>query len=346
MRLELRARIRILLQGIQFRMKLRNLFFAFVLGTALAAGIWAAMSLQRPAPAPITATVLPMTADLPAFSLLDHEGRNVDQHVFEGQWDLVFFGFTNCPDICPLTLQVLSAAKRQLEEQGQSPLPRIVLVSVDPERDTPARMAQYVNAFGDGNLGITGELDELRKLTSGLGIFFEKHESDGESYAVDHSSVVLVIDPAGNLHSLFSGPHVIENFVHDLPLLMTSIEEFKPPLVAAELEITRAMPGMSVSAAYITLTNNSYEEIRITHVTSPQFGAVELHQTTIENDVARMRAVDELIIRPGETVRLERGSMHLMLMRQAGDADTVTLNFHSGDRILMSVSAPLSSSGD
>ena len=127
---------------------------------------------------------------------------------------------------------------------------------------------------------------------------------------------------------------------------MTSIEEFKPPLVATELEITRAMPGTSVSAAYMALTNNSNEEIRITRVTSPQFGAVELHQTTIENDVARMRAVDELIIRPGETVRLERGGMHLMLMRQAGDADTVTLNLHSGDRILMSVSAPLSSPGD
>jgi hypothetical protein len=106
------------------------------------------------------------------------------------------------------------------------------------------------------------------------------------------------------------------------------------------------MPGMSVSAAYMALTNNSNEEVRITRVTSPQFGAVELHETSIENDVARMRAVDELIIRPGETVRLERGGMHLMLMRQAGDIDTVTLNLHSGDAILLSVSASLSSDGN
>jgi len=345
MRLELRARIRIKLQGVQFRMKLRNLVFAFVLGTALAAGLWTAMSLQRPAPAPITATVLPMTADIPAFSLLDHDGRNVDRHAFEGQWDLVFFGFTNCPDICPLTLQVLSAAKRKLREQGQSPLPRIILVSVDPERDTPAKMAQYVNAFGDGNLGITGDLDELRKLTSGLGIYFEKQKSDDESYAVDHSSVVIVIDPAGKFHSLFSGPHVVENFVHDLPLLMTSTEEFKPPLVASNLEITQAVPGVSVSAAYMTLRNNSDDVTRITRVSSPQYGAVELHQTRIENDVARMRAVDELIIRPGETVRLERGGLHLMLMRQAEGIETATLNLYSGDTILVSVSASLSSPG-
>ncbi len=327
-------------------MKLRNLIFAFVLGTAMAVGIWAAMNLQRAAPLPVTATVLPTTADLAAFSLLDHEGRSVDQHVFEGQWDLVFFGFTNCPDICPLTLQILSAAKRQLQEQGQSPLPRIVLVSVDPERDTPAKMAQYVNAFGDGNLGITGELDELRKLTSGLGIFFEKQASGDESYAVDHSSVVIVIDPAGRFHSLFSGPHVIENFVHDLPLLMTGTEAFKPPLVATDVEITQAVPGRSVSAGYMTLTNNSDDIIRITRVTSPEYGAVELHTTSIENDVARMRAVGELIIRPGETVRLERGGMHLMLMQQVDAVETATLNLYSGDVILMSLSASLSSAAD
>ena len=143
-----------------------------------------------------SATVLPTPAPLAEFSLADHDEQAFTKESFRGHWSLVFFGFTNCPDICPLTLQVLSAAKRRLSEQGQSPLPRIVLVSVDPERDTPAKMALYVNAFGDGNLGITGDLDELRKLTSGLGIFFEKQKSDDESYAVDHSSVVIVIDPA------------------------------------------------------------------------------------------------------------------------------------------------------
>lgn len=199
----------------------RNLVFAFVLGIALAAGIWASMNYQRAAPLPATATILPMPAEIPAFSLLNHEGRAIDERIFRGQWDLVFFGFTNCPDICPLTLQVLSSARRQLAASGQSPLPRIVLVSVDPERDTPEVMAQYIGAFGDDNLGITGDLDELRKLTSDLGIYFEKRDSDDEHYSVDHSAVVIVIDPDGRFHSLFSTPHVSENFTHDLPLLMT-----------------------------------------------------------------------------------------------------------------------------
>jgi protein SCO1/2 len=99
-------------------------------------------------------------------------------------------------------------------------LPRIVLVSVDPERDTPAILAEYVGYFGEDNLGLTGSLEEIRKLTDGLGIYFEKQAANGENYVVDHSAAVLVIDPDGGFHSLFSGPHVVDNYVHDLPLLM------------------------------------------------------------------------------------------------------------------------------
>ncbi len=80
---------------------------------------------------------------------------------FRGHWNLVFFGFTHCPDICPTTLQTLAAARSRLASEGHQPLPRIVLVSVDPERDTPAQMKTYVDYFGDDNLGITGDLSEF-----------------------------------------------------------------------------------------------------------------------------------------------------------------------------------------
>ncbi|MDX1515571.1 MAG: SCO family protein [Woeseiaceae bacterium] len=202
-------------------MKRKNLLIAIVAGVALSAGLFVGSGVIRfEPPDPRRATILPTAPQVPAFRLLDQHGRMVDERVFEGQWDLVFFGFTNCPDVCPLTLQTLAVAKRELAAAGHSPLPRIVLVSVDPERDTPARVAQYVDAFGEGNLGITGELDELRKLTRGLGIFFEKRPGDGEQYNVDHSSVVLVVDPQGRFRALFSSPHEIDDYVHDLPLVL------------------------------------------------------------------------------------------------------------------------------
>lgn len=199
----------------------RNFIIAIALGLALAAGIFLALRMQTPAAAQ-HATLLSPPSEIPEFSLVDHDGNPIDRTAFEGQWDLVFFGFTHCPDICPTTLQVLSAAKVRLDELDQSPLPRIVLVSVDPERDTPEIMRPYVDYFGAGNLGITGSLEEIEKLTSGLGIYFRKQPIDDDNYSVDHSAAVLVIDPEGRFNALFSGTHVIENYVDDLPVIMDS----------------------------------------------------------------------------------------------------------------------------
>ena len=201
-------------------MKPRNLIIALVAGVALAVGAWLALTTLSRSAVPLQATRLPSPAELPAFALVDHNGNQVDETVFDGHWNLVFFGFTHCPDICPITLQLLGNAKRELEAAGHEPLPRIVLVSVDPERDKPANLAEYIAAFGEGNLGLTGDLAELKKLTSVLGVFFEKRDTGDDYYAVDHSSVVIVIDPEGRYHAVFSSPHTVENFVHDVPLLM------------------------------------------------------------------------------------------------------------------------------
>jgi protein SCO1 len=202
----------------------RNILVAVILGIALAAGL--ALFLRgagsdKPGPA-LTATVLPAPVSLPDVTLVDDRGEPVDQHLFDGRWNLVYFGFTNCPDICPVTLQTLAQARASLAESGQSPLPRIVFVSVDPERDTTDRIAAYVNSFGEDTLGITGNPDELRKLTEALGIYFAKAGTDPANYSVDHSAVVLLIGPGGQLRALFSAPHTAAQFVHDLPLLMRS----------------------------------------------------------------------------------------------------------------------------
>ena len=120
-----------------------------------------------------------------------------------------------------MTLQVLANARQLLADDGQAELPRIVLVSVDPERDTPDILGQYVAHFGEDTIGITGEVIEIKKLTDGLGIFFEK-SGDEDNYSVDHSAVAIVINPNGKFHALFGAPHKAENFAHDLPILMST----------------------------------------------------------------------------------------------------------------------------
>ena len=203
-------------------MQPRNFLIGLVLGIAIAAGLTLALRDSTGQAVPRAATILPAGNTLADFALLDQDGAPADKTVFEGQWDVVFFGFTHCPDICPATMTVLGQAKRQLAAQGQQPLPRVVLVSVDPERDTPEAMARYIAYFGDDNLGLTGELAEIRKLTDALGIFFEKAGGETAAYGVDHSTVVLVIDPRGRLKELFSAPHTVADLVHDLPLIMAS----------------------------------------------------------------------------------------------------------------------------
>jgi protein SCO1/2 len=200
----------------------RKYFIVSVAICAIAAGTWLSLEVMRPAPVLQTATLLPAATELAEFSLLDQQGNSFTRDGFKGRWNLVFFGFTHCPDVCPITLQVLANAQKLLAAEAQGDLPRIVLVSVDPERDTPEILGQYVSHFGDDTIGITGELDEVRKLTDGLGVFFEKSAGDDENYSVDHSAVVIVVNPDGKFHALFGAPHTAENFAHDLPILMSA----------------------------------------------------------------------------------------------------------------------------
>ena len=115
------------------------------------------------------------------------------------------------------------------------------------------------------------------------------------------------------------------------------------PLVATEVVVTRPMPGMKMSAAYLTLTNNTDDAIRITRVASPQYESVQMHESIVEDGVARMRAIPALEIPARQKVTLQRGGKHLMLMRPTAPAEAVSLQFLDGDALLLSVDAAFES---
>lgn len=190
---------------------------ALVLGGAS----WLAVRSISGPDQPEFATVLPERVALPEFALVDHAGDPFTRDRLLGRTSLMFFGFTHCPDICPATLQQLASARRQLaaEGAGSAHLPQIVMVSVDPERDTPDKLAAYVGHFGADIVGVTGSEDDLRALTEPLGIWFERQPM-GDSYTLSHSTAVLVIDRDAELQAVFSTPHRVEAFVHDVPLLV------------------------------------------------------------------------------------------------------------------------------
>lgn len=188
----------------------------------VAVGAWLAAGVVDEARQPEFATILPEPRALPEFSLIDHGGRPFDAARLRGHTTLLFFGFTHCPDICPATLTELTAARRQLAASGDGgALPQIVLVTVDPARDTPEVLASYVGYFGEGVTGVTGTVEEIRALAEPLGVYFEKSRQ-GDSYTMGHSTAVLVIGPDASLQALFGAPHDVGAFVHDLPILMAS----------------------------------------------------------------------------------------------------------------------------
>lgn len=167
---------------------------------------------------PQYATVLPEPMPLPEFTMTRHDGNAFGRNDLSGKWHVVFFGFTNCPDICPATLQQLAIASNRAADAGDA-FPGIVLVSVDPERDTPEALAAYVGNFGAGITGLTGDEAELQRLTKALGIFYGKSGDLDGNYSVDHSAAVLLINENAEWHAVFSAPHNIDNFVQDMPLL-------------------------------------------------------------------------------------------------------------------------------
>ncbi len=185
----------------------RNLTVTLLVAAALAVGIamlFALMARER-VPEPELATVLTPPLELPEATLVDHAGNTFTTADLEGRFSLMFFGFTYCPDICPLTLQVLARARAEVEMFAPELVPDVVFVSVDPYRDTPERIREYIGNFDTDFTGITGSDEALAPLLRRLGVTVQKNERDGEYYNVIHNGTVYVIGPEAELVAVFTG---------------------------------------------------------------------------------------------------------------------------------------------
>lgn len=138
-------------------------------------------------------------------NLVDHTGSPFTNGSLEGAWTLVFFGFTNCPDVCPTTMAFLSQLVQSLEGTEVEDT-RVVMVSVDPARDTVDVLAEYVPYFNADFVGVTGEFLDIHRFATALNTPFRKTPGQGENYQVDHSANVVLINPRGDYHGFFRAP--------------------------------------------------------------------------------------------------------------------------------------------
>jgi len=138
-------------------------------------------------------------------NLVDHLGEPFTRDRFVGQWSLVFFGFTYCPDICPTTMAFLDRLVGELEGTEVEDT-QVVMVSVDPARDSVEQLAAYVPYFNQGFVGVTGEFLDIHRFATALNTPFRKVPGQADDYLVDHSANVVLINPRGDYHGFFKAP--------------------------------------------------------------------------------------------------------------------------------------------
>jgi protein SCO1 len=137
--------------------------------------------------------------------LVDHRGEPFGNASLQGKWTLVFFGFTYCPDVCPTTMSFLDELMGQLDGTEAEDT-QVVMVTVDPARDTVEQLAGYVPYFNPDFIGVTGEFLDIHRFATALNTPFRKVVGEGDNYLVDHSANVVLINPRGDYHGFFKAP--------------------------------------------------------------------------------------------------------------------------------------------
>lgn len=202
---------------------------------ATLAGAWLAMNGQQTATPPelSSATLLTPPKTVQPTGLIDQDGKPFGIEQFRGAYTFIFFGYTHCPDICPATLYQFKSMAKVLQEQHPAihKKTRFMLVSIDPERDTPQYLKDYVQYYNPEFIGITGQLDDIKQFSRQMGVIFERRENEDDAgntednnYLVDHSSAILLSNPQGQLQAVFSAPHQANTIIKDYQSLYQFLE--------------------------------------------------------------------------------------------------------------------------
>ena len=204
---------------------MKRLLPIFILSGILALGLWylSQETPETPSPKPLItlhqATVLTPSQPIGTFSLIDANEKPFTEESLKGQWTLLFFGYATCPAICPATLGIISTTWKNLPTL---PL-HFVFVSLDAETDTPAVLKSFLNRFNPNFIGLTGDEAVIETLSKTCGIYYwEDTAAKSSIKQIDHSATLLLFNPAGKLHALFTPPHQPEALAKDLITLISS----------------------------------------------------------------------------------------------------------------------------
>lgn len=210
---------------------IKNLVLPVSIGAiSLMIGLWLSQQMlmnnnDTRVPENIDATVLANARPLVEFNLFDQNKELFSPAQLKGHWSFLFFGYTNCPDVCPTTLKVMRDVWKTLPtKEGEAGHPKLYFISVDPERDNAEILKQYTQYFNPEFNGVTGKLDELDKLTNQIGILYgydEKDDDNNKDYGVNHSAQLILIDPKGRMRAVISPPHIAKTIAANFQTIRT-----------------------------------------------------------------------------------------------------------------------------
>ena len=224
-------------------MNMKNtLLILIVAVVAVAAGSWfsstqktaqeEAIEAARAKFASVQGNILSPPRKIAVPELVKHDGSPFNSKDLQGQWSILFFGFTNCHMICPTAMSMLTQAKKLAEEKKVA-FPQVYLVSVDPERDDPATMSKFVTGFDKDFIGVTGDPESIKALSLQMSVIYmraqsEKADESGnrsadkggeENYQIDHSAAMLLINPQGSLTAFLNAPHTPTSILNDIQIV-------------------------------------------------------------------------------------------------------------------------------
>jgi len=177
-----------------------------------------------------SATLLLPPRESAPIMLTDQDGKPFGPEQLQGTYNFMFFGYTHCPDICPATLYQFKTIEKMLQAHPEMKAKtRFILVSIDPERDTPKHLKEYVEYYHPDFIGLTGSPEDIKKYSRQMGVIYERRdnedEPDSEQYLVDHSSAILLTNPDGQLQAVFSAPHNAELIIKDYQAIYSYLEQ-------------------------------------------------------------------------------------------------------------------------
>jgi protein SCO1 len=320
---------------------------AAVLGVGLATNN-ARLAGRGAEPAPeFRGGVLAEPMPKPPFTLTDTDGRPFDFIAdTEGRLTLLFFGFTYCPDICPVHLANLAAVLDDLPPMLRRQI-RVVFITGDPERDTPQRLREWLDIFDPSFIGLRGSVDEVNAILADLRLPHIVHaEPDARgNYSVGHPAQILAFTPDGYLRLMYPFGIRQADWAHDLPKLAG--HEFttpadRPPPGTSFLRTTDAYvpvpAGAGPAALYVTVHNRAGTADTLLGAATRVAGTVELHRHAMRDGHMVMEQVGGAPVEPRDSLSLAPGGYHLMLFDlatrlAAGDTFTVELRFRTAGRV-------------